>query len=86
MKRFTVSLSMVIGLMLSSCGGEKIDGAALAKEICECSSKANNLPADDPNREAEQKKCSELQSSNWMKVKGNPDQEKAFNDQFPCGF
>ena len=67
-------------------GGEEAkDGAALAKEVCECTSKANALPADDPNRRAEQDKCSKLQKDNWDKIKGDSEQEKAFNDQFPCG-
>lgn len=69
---------------LASCG-EKVDGAALSKEVCDCYEKANGLPGDDPNRRAEQDKCSQLQKTNWDKVVGNVEAEKAFNDQFPCG-
>ncbi|MDX2359266.1 MAG: hypothetical protein QNK23_00575 [Crocinitomicaceae bacterium] len=72
-------------LMISSCG-ESIDGAALAQEVCDCTTAANGLPADDPNRSAEQDKCGELQRVNWDKVSGDTEQESAFNDQFPCGF
>ena len=75
----------LLTLMISSCG-ESIDGAALSQEVCECFSTANGLPGDDPNRSAEQDKCTELQTTNWEKVKGNAEQEAAFNDQFPCGY
>lgn len=85
MKKVIFSAVAIAALTLTSCG-ESIDGAALAKEVCECTTKANNLPGDDPNRRAEQDKCSELQKTNWDKVKGNKEQEDAFNDQFPCGF
>lgn len=70
---------------LTSCG-ESIDAVALSKEVCDCYSKANNLPASDENREAEQNKCSELSTANWEKVKGNTELEKIYNDAFPCGF
>ena len=94
MKKATF-MSVCSLFLLFSCGGEgeteendapeKIDGAALAKEVCDCTTKANALPSDDPNRRAEQDKCMELQKTNWEKVKGNLDEESAFNDQFPCG-
>ena len=82
-KRFLFAIAAGI-LSVSSCG-ESIDGAALAKEVCDCTTNANGLPGDDPNRRAEQDKCMELQKTNWEKVKGDLDQEKAFNEQFPCG-
>lgn len=85
MKKSIFYACILVGTSLMSCG-ESIDGAALAKEVCECTTKANNLPGDDPNRRAEQDKCSELQKTNWEKVKGNKEQEDAFNDQFPCGY
>lgn len=79
-------------LSLSGCGSEgeenaegAADGATLAKEVCECTTKANAMPADDPNRRKEQDKCSKLQKENWDKIAGDKEQEKAFNDQFPCG-
>ena len=76
--------ALTIGLV--GCGGEAaVDGAAVAQEICDCYSAANGLPADDPNRSAAQDKCGELQKTNWDKVAGNSEQEKAFNDAFPCG-
>lgn len=76
-----------LALSFTSCGEakEKVDGASLAKEVCDCYTHANGLSADDPNRTEEQNKCSELQKANWDKVSGDTEQEKAFNDQFPCG-
>lgn len=82
--KMTTAVFALAAITLSSCG-ESVDGAALAGEICDCYEKANGLPGDDPNRADEQKKCSELQKTNWEKVEGNSEQEKAFNDQFPCG-
>lgn len=85
LKNTFLFICLFIGFTVVSCR-ESVDGAALAKEVCECTTKANNLSGDDPNRRAEQDKCSELQKTNWDKVKGNKEQENAFNDQFPCGF
>lgn len=87
MKKTIISILGVATLMLSmtSCG-ESIDGPALAKEVCECTTKSNALPASDPNRSAEQDKCTELNVSNWDKIKGDMEQEDAFNAEFPCGF
>lgn len=82
----TLSASLVVIAFTTSCGGEKVDGAALAQEVCDCYSNANGLPADAPNRSEEQKKCGELQTTNWDKIKGDFEQEKAFNDKFPCGY
>jgi hypothetical protein len=87
MKKTTKSIMIcaVSVLLLASCGGETIDGAALAQEVCECTTNANALPGDDPNRSAEQDRCSELQKTNWAKVEGDIEQERAFNSKFPCG-
>lgn len=71
-------------MALVSCG-ESVDPAALSKEVCECYEKANGLPADAENREDEQLKCRELSTTNWEKVKGNKENEKIYNDAFPCG-
>lgn len=88
MKKTIISILGLTAIMLSvtSCGGDSVDGAALAKEICECTTKANALPGDYPNRDAEQEKCSKLQVDGWAKVEGDPEQEKKFNGTFPCGF
>ena len=86
MKNYLMKGLLAVGLLIVSFScSEEIDGAALAKEVCECNEKANGLPSDDPNRRSEQDKCSDLQKSNWDKVKGNTSAEKAFNDAFPCG-
>ena len=68
------------------CSAEKntIDGAALARKVCECTEKNNSMKAGEPNREAERKKCDALQKSTWETVKGT-DQEDAYNATFPCG-
>ena len=81
----SIAVIALMSLTLISCG-ESIDGAALSQEICDCLSVANGLPSDDENRSAEQDKCTDLQTKNWELVKGNVEQEKAFNDQFPCGY
>lgn len=72
--------ALALAFVFSSCGGE-----ALAQEICDCTTAANALPGDDPDRSAEQDKCMQLQKTNWEKVKGDAEQESAFNDRFPCG-
>lgn len=85
MKKSFLMVGLLVTCTLTGCQ-ETIDGAELAIEVCECNTLANSLPDDDPGRRAEQDKCSELQKTNWEKVRGKTDQENAFNDQFPCGF
>jgi len=66
-------------LFLVSCSKGK-SGKQIADEICDCSKKANGLPADDPNRSAEQGKCTTLQQEGWAKVKNDEKKSKEFND------
>ena len=69
-----------------ACSTEKntVDGAALARQVCECTERTNAMKANEPNRESERKKCDELQKSTWATVKGT-DQQDAYNAIFPCG-
>lgn len=78
------SILVVALAFLASCG-ESANGKALAKEVCDCYTKANGLAAGEPSRADEQKKCADMQTENWKKVEGDSEQEEAFNGEFPCG-
>jgi hypothetical protein len=60
-----------------SCGKSK-SGAAIGKEVCDCSKKANAMDAADPKRAEAQADCGKKQLEAWNQVKD--DQKKA--DEF----
>lgn len=64
-------------VLFFSCGGT--DPAADAKAVCDCFSKANGLPDEDPKRLEEQDKCSKMQLDKWTRYK-NAEEQKKFND------
>ena len=74
MKRISILLFAVV--LFTSCGGKS--GKEIAQEVCDCSSKANDMDPADPKREAAIHDCSEKQVNAWAKVKD--DQKKA--DEF----
>ncbi len=55
-------------LSLLACGGKSKSAKEIAQEICDCSSKANGLPATDPNRSKAQADCMKMQQDGWEKV------------------
>lgn len=78
-------LFFLVSLTTAGCEkGDTIDGAALAKEVCACTEKANAMDGSDPGRPAAQDRCRDLQASTWETVKGTPQQD-SYNAQFPCG-
>ena len=71
---------------MMSCGGEAADsesdelnGTALATEVCDCHKNANAMDSSNPDRSAEQTRCSDLNTTNYQLVAGS-DQESSFND------
>lgn len=74
MKKISILLMAVV--LLSSCGGKS--GKEMAQEVCDCSSKANDMDPADPKRAEAQHDCSTKQMDAWTKIKD--DQKKA--DEF----
>ena len=73
-------LPAALSLLLFSCGGKKkIDGTALANEVCECRKKGKGLKFADPEAKKIRMECSTLQGENWAKIIKNKLAEDAFN-------
>lgn len=77
MKKITTLLFSAV--LLASCGGP--DGKSLAKEVCDCSKKANAMDAADPKRAAAQTACATKQGEAWDKVKGDQQKADDFNKE-----
>jgi hypothetical protein len=77
MKKIIIIL-FATGFLLS-CGKGK-SAKKIAEEICDCSKKANGLPATDTTRSKAQDDCTTLQTEGWEKVKKDPEKAKDFND------
>jgi len=77
MKKITILLLSAV--LLASCGGK--DGKSLAKEVCDCSKKANAMDAADPKRSAAQNDCLKKQGEAWDKVKDDPKKADEFNKE-----
>ncbi len=75
MKKISILLLAVV--LFTSCGGKS--GSEIAQEVCDCSSKANDMPATDPKREAAIKDCSVKQAEAWNKVKDDAKKSDEFN-------
>lgn len=76
MKKYVTALA--ITALLVSCGKKK-GGKELGEEVCECSKKANSLPAADANRAKAQSDCSVKQFEAWTKIKDEQKESDAFN-------
>lgn len=94
---YAFALLLLVGLIAGGCGtrgaedgasestaDSEVDGAALGKEVCACTEKANAMDGSDPDRPAAHIRCRELQASTWATVRGTP-QQAPYNAQFPCG-
>lgn len=68
-----------ITVLLSACGGKSKSGKEIAEEICDCSKKANGLPADDPSRAQAQKDCTEKAGKAWESVKDDEKKADEYN-------
>jgi hypothetical protein len=77
MKKILSMFSVVA--ILSACSGGGTSGADLAKEVCDCYQKANNMDAADPNRTKVQADCFASQGIAWNKVKDNQKESDDFN-------
>ncbi len=80
------ALCLTLTVLMGCAGGgaPALDGAALAKEVCDCTQKVNAMKADEPDRAAKMQACNDLQAKTWATVKGT-DQQDAYNGVFPCG-
>ncbi len=76
MKKIIVLI--LLGSTLFSCGKGK-GGKELAEQVCECSKKANGLPATDPARAKAQSDCSVKQFEAWTKIKDKQKESDEFN-------
>lgn len=70
-------LGLIAIAFLASCGGS--DPKKDAQEVCDCMLKANQMPAEDPNRAAEQDKCQKLQVDKWNAYKDDIEKAGEFN-------
>ncbi|HNR15159.1 MAG TPA: hypothetical protein PKG90_00705 [Chitinophagaceae bacterium] len=62
---------IAISFFLLSCGSDKkqkLDGAALSDEVCNCKMKTKGMKYDDPERVRMWKECLDLQGENYKKV------------------
>lgn len=73
----TIFPYIFIALFFTACSGETPETDA--QKICDCYEKANSMKADDPNRNAEQDKCIQLQNQLFDKYKNDADQTRSFN-------
>lgn len=78
MKNYAILI--VLAFIFFSCGGKKkVDGIALANEVCECRQRGKDLKFNDPEAKKIRKECSVLQGENWMKIIRNKTEEDLFN-------
>lgn len=71
MKHYYYFLIIATGFILLSCGSnekQKIDGAALSDEVCNCKMKTKGMKYDDPERVRMWKECLDLQGENYKKA------------------
>lgn len=76
-------LFLAVSLAILSCGGGSKEKSAKewAKEVCECSEKANALPVSDPNRSIAQNDCMKKNVEVWKTVKEmEPDEVSEYNN------
>ena len=72
-----ISILLLVVVLFTSCGGKS--GKDLAQEVCDCSSKANDMPADDPKRADAIHDCSVKQMEAWDKIKDDSKKSDEFN-------
>lgn len=75
----SIVLAITTFTFIISCSSKK-GGKQLAEDICECSKKANALPATNPNRAKAQNDCSLMQGEAWTKIKDDTKEADAFNE------
>jgi hypothetical protein len=64
-------LFVVVITFFSSCGSDnkqKLDGAALSDEVCDCRMKTKGMKYNDPERVRMWEECLDLQGANFKKV------------------
>ena len=71
------SILLLVVVLFTSCGGKS--GKDLAQEVCDCSSKANDMPAADPKRADAIHNCSVKQMEAWDKIKDDSKKSDEFN-------
>jgi hypothetical protein len=71
-------LPLIFVLILVACTQQN-GGKELAKEVCECSKKANALSIDNAYRAKAQSDCSIKQFEAWTKIKDVKKEMDAFN-------
>ena len=73
-----VLITVLTASLFISCGrGNKAPG--LAKEVCDCYSKANAMAPDDPKKTDAQNDCIKRQGEAWNKVKDDEKKSDEFN-------
>ena len=82
MKRISILLFVVV--LFTSCGGKS--GTEIAQEVCDCTSKANDMDPADPKRAEAQNTCATKQMEAWNKVKDDINKSDEFNKKLSeCG-
>ena len=85
MKKSTVKFIAMIVLiypLLAGCGFF-LDGEEMAKEVCECSKRADQYETPSV-RQKVLNECVELMIEYEGKLNSNPNELDAYNDYFPC--
>jgi len=77
MKKIITVLS--VAALLSACSSGKNSGSDLAKEVCDCYQKANDMDASDPDRTKVQADCFASQGIAWNKIKDKQKEADEFN-------
>ncbi|MFZ1784696.1 MAG: hypothetical protein WAU23_05795 [Ferruginibacter sp.] len=78
MKNYFVFATLMVMLLSIGCQS-KVDGTALADEVCDCRMKTKGMQRQDPERKKIWLECSKIQGENFVKLKNDKPAEEAYN-------
>jgi hypothetical protein len=85
MKKDAINFVVIVALicpLFAGCGFF-VDGEKMAKEVCECSKRADHYKTQNV-RQKVLNECVELMIEYEEKLKNNTEELEAYNDYFPC--
>ena len=82
MKFKIIIILTFISFFFTSC--DQVDGISMAKEVCDCTKKANDIPKSNGSRFNEFSKCWDLMDVYIEELEDFPEELKKFDDYFPC--
>lgn len=84
MKKWMIILAATS--IITGCARKSADGNKLAKDVCDCYSKANGMDATDPKRTEKQNDCLKKQQDAWNEIKDDQKKAEEFNNEIgQCG-